>query len=137
MKSFFTIALIGAVASASVFSSKGGHKLSTKVVQPAKTANAASKAAGLSLDGKSSTKWDAWGRDQDLAIDESYGKTNAKSYRAESYDEWDNQDDDKWGGQGWGSDYDESARSSKVYDASKGEKGGKGDVGVASWDGAA
>ena len=28
---------------------------------------------------------------------ESYDRTWAKSYDAESYDEWDNKDDDKWG----------------------------------------
>ena len=29
-----------------------------------------------------------------------------KVYAAESYDEWDNKDDDKWGAQAWGKDID-------------------------------
>ena len=58
---------------------------------------AASAAYGADYQKASASDWDAWGRDQDLAISESYGKTNAKSYAAESYDEWDNVDNDKWG----------------------------------------
>merc|ERR1711957_661710 len=55
---------------------------------------------------------DAWGRDQDLEIDESYEQTWAKSYDAESYDEWDNKDADKWGAQAWGRDNDVYGASS-------------------------
>merc|ERR1719216_839185 len=106
----------------------------TKLVQPAKSAQAASKGYGSDYSKKTTTDWDAWGRDQDLAIDESYGKTNAKSYRAESYDEWDNEDADQWGGQGWGRDYDQYGRSSHEYDASKGAAGA-GKAYNASWQG--
>ena len=60
---------------------------------------AASQAGYGAYGARSNSDWDAWGRDQDLSIDESYGRTNAKSYRAESYDEWDNADDDKYGAQ--------------------------------------
>ena len=80
---------------------------------------AASKAAG-SLDyQKADSDWDAWGRDQDLLIEESYVATQAKSYGAESYDEWDNEDADKWGAQGWGIDTDKHKASSKDTGASK------------------
>merc|ERR1719216_604533 len=106
----------------------------TKLVQPAKSAQAASKGYGSDYSKKTTTDWDAWGRDQDLAIDESYGRTNAKSYRAESYDEWDNEDADQWGGQGWGRDYDQYGRSSSEYDASKGVAGA-GKAYNASWQG--
>ena len=110
----------------------------TKLIQPAKSAQAASKGASADYSKKTTTDWDAWGRDQDLAIDESYGRTNAKSYRAESYDEWDNQDDDQWGGQGWGRDYDAVGKSSKEYDASAHlAKDKKLSTDAASWDGAA
>ena len=163
MKSF-AVALLAATTSASILGGsksiglKGGYGASagygaaagyggytkvdyvphTKVVQPAKSAEAASKGYGSDYSKKTTTDWDAWGRDQDLAIDESYGRTNAKSYRAESYDEWDNQDDDQWGGQGWGRDYDYSGKSSKEYDASAdAQKGKKLATDVASWDGAA
>merc|ERR1719197_1021785 len=61
---------------------------------------------------RSASDWDAYGRDQDLSIKESYGRTNAKSYAAESYDEWDNKDDDKWGAQAWGKDRDVYGASS-------------------------
>jgi hypothetical protein len=154
MKSF-TVALLAAVASAGATLGGHGHaggyaggyggytKVDyvphTSVVQKPAQANAASKAAGSDFTTKKTTDWDAWGRDQDLAIDESYGKTNAKSYRAESYDEWDNQDDDQWGGQGWGRDFDKSSKSSQEYDASWNGKTSKPNVdeGKASWDGAA
>merc|ERR1711957_871826 len=53
-----------------------------------------------------------------MGISESYGKTNAKSYAAESYDEWDNKDDDKWGAQAWGKDRDLAAASSHANAAS-------------------
>ena len=53
------------------------------------------------------SEWDDWGRDQDLEIDESYDNTHAKSYGAESYDEWDNGDDDYWNSQAWNRDYDD------------------------------
>ena len=60
----------------------------------------------------STSNWDAWGRDQDLAIEESYGKTKAKSYSAESYDEWDNDDADNYSAQAWGKDRDAYGASS-------------------------
>ena len=60
------------------------------------------KAYGADFKKSSVSDWDVWGTDQDFSIIESYGKTNAKSYAAESYDEWDNKDDDKWGAQAWG-----------------------------------
>ena len=100
----------------------------TKTVQPAKVANAASKGYDQNYEKASGSDWDAWGRDQDLSIDESYGKTTAKSYRAESYDEWDNQDNDKWGAQAWGKDRDMAGASSFEKDASKNK-------GKASWAG--
>jgi len=82
--------------------------------------------------------WDAWGRDQDLAIDESYGKTSAKSYTAESYDEWDNADDDKWGAQAWGKDRDLTGSSSYSRDASTEDKKGKKlATSKADWEGGA
>ena len=83
--------------------------------------DAASKAYAGGYWGKNGSDWDAWGRDQDLAIDESYDRTNAKSYGAESYDEWDNQDDDKWGAQAWGMDRDVYGASSYGKKASAGD----------------
>jgi len=99
-------------------------------VKPAVTTKAASAVAGQGSHAVAGSDWDAWGRDQDLSIDESYGKTNAKSYRAESYDEWDNQDNDKWGSQAWGKDRD-------AYGASSWERDASVNKGKASWDGAA
>ena len=55
-----------------------------------------------------------------MSISESYGKTNAKSYAAESYDEWDNNDKDKWGAQAWGKDKDVYGSSSYGQAASQG-----------------
>merc|ERR1712037_712393 len=63
----------------------------------------------------------AYGRDQDLSIKESYDRTWAKSYDAESYDEWDNKDDDKWGAQAWGKDRDVYGASSFGKAASAGD----------------
>jgi len=70
----------------------------------------------------SGSDWDAWGRDQDLEVDESYEQTWAKSYDAESYDEWDNLDKDSWGGQAWGQDEDVYGASSYGRKASAGDK---------------
>ena len=56
--------------------------------------DAASQSGKSGYWGKSGSDWDAYGRDQDLSIKESYDRTWAKSYDAESYDEWDNTDDD-------------------------------------------
>ncbi len=64
--------------------------------------SAASKAGAAGYDSRSSSDFDAWGRDQDLSVKESYDQTWAKSYEAESYDEWDNKDNDRYGSQGWG-----------------------------------
>jgi len=151
MKSFFTVALLAAAADASAKYGGQSHHGSytkvdyvphTKVVQPAKKSEQASVAAKSDYNKKSTNDWDAWGRDQDLEIDESYGKTSAKSYRAESYDEWDNQDNDKWGGQGWGRDFDKKGASSNQYDASKSANSSKNysasaDTDEASWKGGA
>ena len=101
----------------------------TKVVQQAASRDTASAGYGRQAEKRVAQDWDAWGRDQDLAIDESYGKTHAKSYAAESYDEWDNKDDDKWGAQAWGKDRDMSAASSKVGAASQVHKDAYGDAG--------
>jgi hypothetical protein len=68
--------------------------------------DAASQAGQTGYWGKTGSDWDAYGRDQDLEVDESYEATWAKSYDAESYDEWDNADADKWGAQAWGKDRD-------------------------------
>ena len=83
--------------------------------------DAASQAGYGGYWGKQSSDWDAWGRDQDLAIDESYTNTWAKSYDAESYDEWDNQDNDKYGAQAWGMDRDLYGASSWGGKASEGD----------------
>ena len=91
----------------------------TQVVQKQARAEAASKGYGQDYTKKHTTDWDAYGRDQDLAIDESYGNTSAKSYRAESYDEWDNEDKDDHGAQAWGRDQDKFGASSQEYDASR------------------
>merc|ERR1719458_589349 len=72
--------------------------------------------------GKTGSDWDAYGRDQDLEVDESYEATWAKSYDAESYDEWDNADADKWGAQAWGKDRDVLGKSSIGIRASESDK---------------
>jgi hypothetical protein len=136
MKFAFAAALIAAASAVEVewqggysapsyggYGSKGSYaRVSyqpvTKVVQPARRAEAASAGYGRNAEKRTVSDWDAWGRDQDLAIDESYGKTKAKSYAAESYDEWDNKDDDKWGAQAWGKDRDMRGASSKASVAS-------------------
>ena len=74
--------------------------------------DSASIAKGAGYYGKSGSDWDAWGRDQDYKEDVSYDKVDAKVYSAESYDEWDNKDDDKWGAQAWGKDRDVYGASS-------------------------
>mmetsp|Transcript_62127 Transcript_62127/g.85807 ORF Transcript_62127/g.85807 Transcript_62127/m.85807 type:complete len:146 (-) Transcript_62127:202-639(-) len=102
---------------------KVSYKPVTKVVQPAKEQNKASADYSQGYQMQKTSDWDAWGRDQDLAIDESYGKTTAKSYTAESYDEWDNADDDKWGAQAWGKDRDVLGSSSYGKAASSGKYG--------------
>jgi hypothetical protein len=83
---------------------------------PVKAASAANAAGRDSIWG---SDFDAWGRDQDLSIDEEYGRTNAKSYRAESYDEWDNTNNDTNGAQAWGKDRDAYGASSWDRAASK------------------
>jgi hypothetical protein len=111
----------------------------TKVVQPAAAQDAASVGKASTYQTQKTSDWDAWGRDQDLAIDESYGKTTAKSYTAESYDEWDNADDDKWGAQAWGKDRDLSGASSYERDASTGVKSAPPKLATdkADWEGGA
>merc|ERR1719472_804216 len=91
-------------------------------VQPAKESNKASEHGYAGAKMQQYKDWDAYGRDQDLSIDESYGKTGAKSYKAESYDQWDNKDNDGWGGQAWGTDKDAAHASSQAYAASAGDK---------------
>jgi len=127
MKSFaFAAALVAAVQAVAVESSGYGsghnagyghqqsytYPVAHTQHRPANKVAAASKAYGADYQKASASDWDAWGRDQDLSISESYGKTNAKSYAAESYDEWDNKDDDRWGAQAWGQDRDGAGASS-------------------------
>ena len=45
-----------------------------------------------------------------MSISESYDKMNAKAYDAESYDDWDNKDDDKWTDEGVPGDKDRLKR---------------------------
>ena len=121
MKSFAFAAALVAVCSAVDVESVGyGHayaprkpefKVSVKQSKGG-SQSGASKAYGADYQRASASDWDAYGRDQDLSIKESYGRTNAKSYAAESYDEWDNKDDDKWGAQAWGKDRDVYGASS-------------------------
>ena len=47
-----------------------------------------------------------------MKLDERYSNTSAKKYGAESYDEWDNKDNDRWGAQAWGKDRDVYGASS-------------------------
>ena len=135
MKSFAFAAALVAVCSAVDVESVGyGHAYAPRkpefrvsVKQSKGGAHSgASKAYGADYQRASASDWDAYGRDQDLSIKESYGRTNAKSYAAESYDEWDNKDDDKWGAQAWGKDRDVygassygKAASSQDYGASQ------------------
>ena len=103
MKSFAFAAALVAVCNAVDIESFGygkhAHTVNKTTVKHSKPEikQGASQAYGADYQKASASDWDAWGRDQDLSISESYGKTNAKSYAAESYDEWDNQDNDKWG----------------------------------------
>jgi hypothetical protein len=92
---------------------------------------AASKAGAAGYDSRSGSDFDAWGRDQDLSVKESYDQTWAKSYEAESYDEWDNKDNDKYGSQGWGIDRDAAASSSYGKKASDGDYDAYGKAGQA------
>ena len=118
MKSIiFASALVAAVNA-----SWGGYGYSAPSYHthtPSVKASAASASKGVEYGKAMDTHWDAWGRDQDLSIDESYGKTDAKSYSAESYDEWDNKDNDRWGAQSWGKDRDGYGASSQGYAASE------------------
>lgn len=97
--------------------------------------DAASRAGHVGNYGKSGSDWDAWGRDQDLEVDESYEQTWAKSYDAESYDEWDNLDRDKWGAQAWGKDRDLYGASSYNGAASGADHTHKAYGGVAGYGG--
>lgn len=138
MKTFAFAAALVAVCSAVDIESVGyGHggygrsyvvpKVDVATVKP-NTKAAASRAYGADAQKVAASDWDAWGRDQDLSISESYGKTNAKSYAAESYDEWDNQDNDKWGAQAWGKDRDVYGASSygKAASAANADRYGYG-----------
>merc|ERR1712037_731880 len=71
----------------------------------------------------------------DLEVDESYEQTWAKSYDAESYDEWDNLDRDKWGAQAWGKDRDLYGASSYNGAASGADHTHKAYGGVAGYGG--
>ena len=93
----------------------------TVTKKPGFSQSGASKGYGQQAEKRSASDFDAYGRDQDLSIEESYGRTNAKSYAAESYDEWDNTDDDKWGAQAWGQDRDVYGASSYGKAASSGD----------------
>ena len=121
MKSFAFAAVIG-IAAAAELEWHQPRYVPVKHVHhtPGAQDKAASYNKGAENWKKSASDWDAWGRDQDLMINESYGKTNAKSYTAESYDEWDNEDNDKWGAQAWGQDQDKYGASSKWAGASAG-----------------
>ena len=141
MKSFAFAAALVAVCNAVDIESfgygKGGHIVNKTTVKHSKpeSKQAASQAYGADYQKASASDWDAWGRDQDLSISESYGKTNAKSYAAESYDEWDNQDNDKWGAQAWGKDRDVYGASSygkaaSAANAGRYGYGGKGKGGL-------
>ena len=105
---------------------KGGYGGYSHGVNKGAEYDAASRANAAAYGGKSGADWDAWGRDQDLSIKESYDRTWAKSYDAESYDEWDNKDDDKWGAQAWGKDRDQYGASSQDWNASQGDWAGYG-----------
>ena len=105
---------------------KGGYGGYSHGVNKGAEYDAASRANAAAYGGKSGADWDAWGRDQDLSIKESYDRTWAKSYDAESYDEWDNKDDDKWGAQAWGKDRDQYGASSQDWNASQGDWQGYG-----------
>merc|ERR1719201_367293 len=114
MKFAFAAALIAVANAAEWGQSYGGqsyggygysqpqYKSETKYVPqvrvtPGYSSKNASQVAKKKMVNHAGSNFDAYGRDQDLSIDESYGSTQAKSYRAESYDEWDNQDRDKYG----------------------------------------
>ena len=134
MKFAFAAALVAAVQAVEIESTwskypvsgqgYGGHYAQvdrtpvTKLVQPAFSRDRAQAGYGKDQYQVTIQDWDAYGRDQDLAIDESYGQTHAKSYNAESYDEWDNKDNDQWGAQAWGKDRDLKSRSSAAAAAS-------------------
>lgn len=83
----------------------------------------ASKGQNSMYSGDSQNQWDAYGRDQDFHEKTSFDNTRAKAYEAESYDEWDNNDADKWGAQAWGSDKDVYGASSYGAKASAGKYG--------------
>ena len=149
MKSFAFAAALVAVASAvdleATWGGYGGHghgygyaapKVSVKHT-PGSSKQGASAAYGSDWMADSASDFDAYGRDQDLSIEESYGRTNAKSYAAESYDEWDNKDDDKWGAQAWGQDRDVYGASSYGKAASSGDydQYGKGGYGASNGTG--
>ena len=108
---------------------KGGFGGNHGYGHPGGDASASSAAGGAGYWGKSGSDWDAWGRDQDYKEDVSYDKVQAKAYSAESYDEWDNKDDDKWGAQAWGKDRDVYGASSYGQAASAADWQGAGRAG--------
>lgn len=91
----------------------------------------ASKAGGHNYWGGSRDDFDAYGRDQDFHEKVSFDNTRAKGYAAESYDEWDNTDDDSWGAQAWGVDKDLQGASSYSGKSSAGKYGQSGAYGSA------
>merc|ERR1719460_2189063 len=125
----FAFALLVASISANPSYGHGSYHQPKPVVtvskKPGFSQSGASKGYGQQAEKRSASDFDAYGRDQDLSIEESYGRTNAKSYAAESYDEWDNTDDDKWGAQAWGQDRDVYGASSYGKAASIGARKGK------------
>ena len=74
MKYAFAAALV-AVANAAEWGYS--YPSSTTYYQPARSSSSAQAAGYANAGGKACNSWDAWSRDQDLSIDESYGNTNA------------------------------------------------------------
>ena len=98
-------------------------------VYKAPTVTKAASSANVVKAKSSSDKYDsdAWGRDQDLSINESYDKTGAKAYDAESYDEWDNVDEDDYSAEAWNKSKNAANASSYGKAASTSKPGyGKG-----------
>ena len=138
MKSFAFALLVASIDASSRYGGHGHqqsyHAPAPKVTvtkTPGYAAQGASKQNRQAAEQRSASDFDAYGRDQDLSIEESYGRTNAKSYAAESYDEWDNTDDDKWGAQAWGQDRDVYGASSYGKAASSGDYDQYGKAGKA------
>ena len=134
MKSFAFACIVAVCSAVDLewgYAPRVSYKPVSYLAKPAQDTKAASVGYGKGAQKSSASDWDAYSRDQDLSIDESYGKTNAKSYRAISFDEWDNKDNDKWGAQAWGQDRDAYGASSASKRASRGDYGNYGKAGAA------